>query len=573
METALMAGQELQRHVAEDDLIKEAYALTLEPDRLEEYEAFWESYVDSQESTVEAGLGNSQVNVHVLRALEIVEHMRHQPTQTIDIQSIIDLQHGFAIIVDRFGQIVARNRTAQSLFSKARSISDLDWAPDVVRRVSVWLDRLGKSAAPTPMFIHEHLQDLDRKSCLFLAPFNVEGDLAGDGTSHAMVTDVEFDISDEALLAIRQTFGLTQAEADVAVQLAQGLSPDAIARLRDVSIHTVRTQIKQVLAKTDSSSIPVLVKHLCGMSARIGSVASQTALLADKWRNASEYRVGGMTLSDGRYLEYTEMGHPRGRPVVYIHHAMSGPRLTLSAVRECVLKGWRIIAPSRPGYGNSDLNLRHGFREVARSWVADLRELFANLGLSHAIVIGIGAEDFSLAHPDLVKGIVLINHVRLWNPAMLEYYGPRERSLIKASLHAPRLVAYPPRITKILFDTGRERIFIDGLNKGNRIDREAREDPEVYEALVDGFRNGLKQGVRAFVQDVEAIHTDFSEEDKRLTRPVTVVYAGHTGHQAEQTFLDFQRLVPHARLRKVEGAGTYLQLTHFSAVLEELERF
>ena len=44
-------------------------------------------------------------------------------------------------------------------------------------------------------------------------------------------------------------FGLSSAEAAVAVRLASGDCPERIAQLREVSVVTVRNQLKSVAAK------------------------------------------------------------------------------------------------------------------------------------------------------------------------------------------------------------------------------------------------------------------------------------------------------------------------------------
>ena len=54
------------------------------------------------------------------------------------------------------------------------------------------------------------------------------------------------------VLTAMQQFGLTLAEAEVALALSLGLTPQEIADQRVASIHTVRNQIKAILAKTHS---------------------------------------------------------------------------------------------------------------------------------------------------------------------------------------------------------------------------------------------------------------------------------------------------------------------------------
>ncbi|WP_207102434.1 helix-turn-helix transcriptional regulator [Paracoccus shandongensis] len=54
------------------------------------------------------------------------------------------------------------------------------------------------------------------------------------------------------LLHLQSRFGLTPAEAEVAAAIAQGLTTAEIALARQASLHTVRNQIRSVLAKMDA---------------------------------------------------------------------------------------------------------------------------------------------------------------------------------------------------------------------------------------------------------------------------------------------------------------------------------
>ena len=53
---------------------------------------------------------------------------------------------------------------------------------------------------------------------------------------------------------VRQSGGLTQAEAEIAALVAGGQTAAKIASFRRVSLHTVRSQIKSIYFKTDVSS-------------------------------------------------------------------------------------------------------------------------------------------------------------------------------------------------------------------------------------------------------------------------------------------------------------------------------
>jgi DNA-binding CsgD family transcriptional regulator len=67
---------------------------------------------------------------------------------------------------------------------------------------------------------------------------------------------------------LQEIFGLTAAEARLAVDLAAGKRPDAIARERGVRMPTVRSQIRAVLQKTGTSRQSELVGLLARLPSR-----------------------------------------------------------------------------------------------------------------------------------------------------------------------------------------------------------------------------------------------------------------------------------------------------------------
>jgi DNA-binding CsgD family transcriptional regulator/PAS domain-containing protein len=70
-----------------------------------------------------------------------------------------------------------------------------------------------------------------------------------------------------AAQALQQLFGVTVAEADVALALVAGHSAAEIAAERRVSVPTVRTQIRQILTKTGALHLRHLTRLLSGLPA------------------------------------------------------------------------------------------------------------------------------------------------------------------------------------------------------------------------------------------------------------------------------------------------------------------
>jgi DNA-binding CsgD family transcriptional regulator len=64
-----------------------------------------------------------------------------------------------------------------------------------------------------------------------------------------------------------ELYGLTKAEADVALRFSGGATVEDVARVRQVSLETVRTQVKTILRKTNAASLRDLERIIAISSA------------------------------------------------------------------------------------------------------------------------------------------------------------------------------------------------------------------------------------------------------------------------------------------------------------------
>ena len=99
-------------------------------------------------------------------------------------------------------------------------------------------------------------------------------------------------------------------------------------------------------------------------------------------------------LAGGRRLGYAEFGDPHGQPVLAIH-GTPGSRFMFALTDQAArLRGLRIIAPERPGYGLSDYCRKEGLPHAAD----DLKSLADTLGLDRFAVLGVsGGGPFAIA--------------------------------------------------------------------------------------------------------------------------------------------------------------------------------
>lgn len=95
-----------------------------------------------------------------------------------------------------------------------------------------------------------------------------------------------------------------------------------------------------------------------------------------------------LTLPDNRRLAYAEYGNPNGHPTLYFHGG-GASRLEPLLLGDDVFTrlGLRLIAPDRPGIGQSDFQPNRGFSD----WVKDIEALANGLELDKFSVWGVSA--------------------------------------------------------------------------------------------------------------------------------------------------------------------------------------
>ncbi|MEP0521462.1 MAG: helix-turn-helix transcriptional regulator [Hyphomicrobiales bacterium] len=107
-----------------------------------------------------------------------------------------------------------------------------------------------------------------RPYSIMLAPMGANK----SGFKESTVSVLLFDPSVKRTTAIKlfaTSYGLTKAEALLALEIAQGFSPEEFAAERNISINTVRTQLRSLFTKTETSRQAELVSLLLRVTAGI----------------------------------------------------------------------------------------------------------------------------------------------------------------------------------------------------------------------------------------------------------------------------------------------------------------
>lgn len=521
-----------------------------------------------------------EIASHFQRAQDIQLRVGHQNGEKPKALMLLDAAPGPAYIVDQDENIIAMNGHAEhrGRFEKLSVFAD---DPDVLKdlRASIASDQEEKL-----LVFPSTLNRLENVSTCFLlrkidadSVDGLKGLIEPIGNAFfLMVLDLRFEKSKTDLF--RDSYGLTPAEVDIAVHLAGGRQLTEIAVERGATIPTLRTQIKSIKRKTGSRDIPAIVRLLCGYSAGMLISSQLSSPLPSTNSNKAQIKSRHqITLRDGRRMIYLQQGNPTGIPVVMLHNLPYGIELPKMAIEAANRLNLRILAPYRPGHGDSDmLENAHGDKwldEVA----ADIYELLDQLAIPRAIMLGhtigsIYALRFAKRFPNRVSHLFAVSRPPIWRDEWFEQMPRRQRLGMRIARYLPQMLPLIMQATAAFIRNGDTFKVVQTFCEDSPVDIEVIRNPEIRDLIVRDTRDGMKQGAAAVCQDVFLSTRDFTDDARSLNKTFYILHGEADGVVSPTQSQAFAEQVPGTRLEIVPGAGNLLLYSHWGTVLRAIKK-
>jgi DNA-binding CsgD family transcriptional regulator/PAS domain-containing protein len=216
---------------------------------------------------------------HLGRAFRIAMHQGGVQRTGIALREVIDRLPMGVVLLDEDRQVVIANRQAQRILDKRDGLKigkcGLEASHSGQNRELRSLVS-GAIAAEQDALVPDTFLMVSRKSGKRAYPVMVSPLLEAppdaasrDAAVAVFITDPEERHFSTAEI-LQTLYGLSPAEAELVQLLTQGLSLELAARERCVSIHTVRSQLKSVFAKTHTTGQSDLVQMVLTGVAAIG---------------------------------------------------------------------------------------------------------------------------------------------------------------------------------------------------------------------------------------------------------------------------------------------------------------
>jgi pimeloyl-ACP methyl ester carboxylesterase/DNA-binding CsgD family transcriptional regulator len=481
-------------------------------------------------------------------------HLQDLPRLLQDMEDAPRGDGQMVMLVDKAGQIVSQNAAAARKLglSLGDAIHDIALTPEAASRFLAACHMQG----PVTLAI--------------AAPSGSTVFLLGQATEAGgplILTEVQRGISADVRARIAAAIGLIPSEAQLLEGLLQGRPVDQIAQDLGRKEGTVRQQIKSIMGKMGVRSQSQMVSTAYALSLmHERSLASHPA----SPRPAGAHH--GAELFDGAHgtVGLHSLGPDDGLPVLLLHGAIFGIAAFAPMRMAAETLGLRLIAPERPGFGNT---LFPADGDAVSLCVAQTLDLLDHLGLPRVVVLAhdIGtrfAARLALHAPGRVAAVVAAPAtppMQTW--AQTADMPTRHRVNAWAAQHMPglmdKIVALGLRQIARSGIEAIPRLVFDGCD----FDQAVLGRAEAAEALQEGFHLAWAQQGVGFRHDMRLTNENWLAEARRIAVPFLCLHGENSRTVSRKAVEDLALLMPQGRFRPVPDAGHSLPLSHPALLL------
>jgi pimeloyl-ACP methyl ester carboxylesterase len=279
-----------------------------------------------------------------------------------------------------------------------------------------------------------------------------------------------------------------------------------------------------------------------------------------------------VVLADKRQLAYAEYGDPDGYPV-FLFHGLPGSRLSWGLLPdEPFPPGLRLIAPDRPGYGNSDPKPHRTHLD----WASDVAALADALAIDQFAIVGIsgggpGALACTWNMPQRITSVSIVASPAPTDaPGVFKGMSKTNHFFMRLAWNLPWLSSLNARLLAFVIRRNPGRYINTMQVKVHDVDKAIIARPEIQQMLVADFSEALKQGAQGMIDDLSANHGHpWGFPLDEIKTKVTFWYCALDRSVPPAMGKHLSETVPNNELRVIAEAGHLWILENLYEVLKE----
>ncbi|OJY36250.1 MAG: LuxR family transcriptional regulator [Rhodobacterales bacterium 65-51] len=389
-----------------------------------------------------------------------------------------------------------------------------------------------------------------------LPPFTAEGYMIavrGQSGAHVALRSLEIAWEPSVSARLREAFGLSAAEAEVARLFFLLRDIDRIAEARAVSRLTVRTQVKTIMSKVEAPTNVDLMRLLAMIA---GREAMGQRGESPVWQDPLG-REDRIETPDGRVVTWTWMGARDGRPAVLLRGFPMTYILPPEAEDRLRRAGVKLYALSRPGYGNSslhkDLDVRQDNQAALRMFLDRvIRQPCLGIGMSNGFVPLLEEQQ---ANPARFHALMAIGYTGVLDRSGIHRLQPIQRTMMLMAAHTPWLAELVAKSAHRMMRQHGVDWYLERAYRTRPLDMRTCQNPEMAALIRNACEHLLKQGHGAFVRDLQLAGAPIDAAIEALTIPLLFLAPVLDGVFDEMRYRQIERRNPRIRVEPVADAG------------------
>lgn len=556
------------------ELIESIYRIALEPQTYDSFMGHWDDFIVGQVSklntlqadaaTLDETIDETEIRNHFAIAMQLLEQAgRPEPQTKADTPRSRVPQ----LVFGSTGTLVWHNNAAREVFGIRHGVTLDGFTLSDAHRAKV--DDLIGGRTPARV-VMTRITPTDGSKPIPMA-FQLSSASANERLFMATQVRQAWPENTGALLA--SGFGLSQSEIDICALLVERQGAADIADSRQSALGTVRTQIKKILQKTDSSGQVELVS-LLHATMRLAEEDPLDVIPAAKVPDS----VLNIQLKE-RLMPVETFGDPKGTPVIFFHGMLDGNSMTNGLRRLLHEKGFHLICPVRPSFGAAPPDESDGIASAPTRLARDMEALLEHTGAKRPILLGhmAGAVYAYAAAAHLGKrarGILAVaGAVPITTAAQFASMSVRQRIVALTARYTPRVLPFVVRAGINQLDNAGERQFLHSLYQNSPFDLLAASDLETRDIIIAGYHFTIAQGHRAFEIDSYHVVRDWSANAVDIPHPVELLHGIHDPVVSIASVEGFhKRLGARSTLTALEDTGQLVFYQEPDKVVAALER-
>ncbi len=567
--------------ISDSDFSAGLFAVALSPDRLYEFADAFNAF-----SATPEGQDRTQAVLdkdHVLKAIEVADlFIEKETSKSRSLRHSVNRANHPMLALDGRGNILESNELARALFKfDSGTSSFLNGFSEKSRNdLRVYLNRISsRKIEPGSHFIdlvELEQENPDRTIFVCLTPWKLDAD-----GQCLLIQAINIKWPDHMTPLLKKAFGLTASEIEVFRLLSEGLSVADTAERRVTSVATVRTQIREIYAKTGTKSQLQFIRLAVSLAALTfddeTNLSASNDLATENEMEKSYPRPEHwhlLKLPDGRHLDYAIFGDLSGSPCLFFHNELIGDVWPEALTDYAKKSGLKIILPARPFYRRSSeypKNVNH-LEQTSKDFLC----LLDHLNLSKVRVLsqtlgGMFALQFAHMFEGRIKSLCTLSPMLPFSTTdQQNEMPPLHRFISSMVLKAPWMVEFVARAGFAFYLKDGPEVYLKRTFSSAPIDKKTLANPKHLKSLCRGLQFGERNGHKPYVAGFKHIVKNPIDMMRGLNAPMTIII----GDQDKNTRMERAQSLLDAGVKlnvvSAKDGGELLIFTHPKLIIDTL---